>query len=151
MIVPRDVLMAVDFAPFHALSDSPWGMTAHVIYSAIDCELPATLSPTVVNSVIRGEIGFDGLLLSDDIGMDALSGPLSERVDMALAAGCDVILHCSGKIAEMREVMEVIPRLADAAQERLIRAIGVIGAPTEIDRRAVLGHLSALLPETGAK
>jgi len=97
-------LAAVDFAPFRALRGMPWAMTAHVVYEALDRDRPATTSAPVIAKAVRGAIGFDGVLLSDDIGMKALAGPLGERAAAALAAGCDVVLHCSGELAEMRAV-----------------------------------------------
>lgn len=143
---PREVLAAVDFSPFRALSDCPWGMTAHVLYPAFDANQPATLSRTIIHDVIRGDLQFSGVLVSDDLGMNALSGPFADRASAALAAGCDLVLHCSGNMAEMTEVIAGVPSLTEETRERLIRAIGLVGAPTEIDRVAVIGHLNALLP-----
>tara|TARA_R100000005_G_scaffold96248_1_gene81747 strand:+ start:1797 stop:2840 length:1044 start_codon:yes stop_codon:yes gene_type:complete len=100
----RDRLTATDFRPFQKLSLLPWGMTSHIVFEEIDPHHPATQSAIVIDEVIRGEIGFDGLLLSDDINMQALSGALGERAEKALAAGVDIVLHCSGKLDEMREV-----------------------------------------------
>jgi beta-N-acetylhexosaminidase len=102
-------LRATDFAPFRAFcraSDRPiaFGMTAHVVYAAIDPDLPATTSRTMIEDIIRGEIGFDGLLMSDDLGMKALMGPFDERASRSLAAGCDVVLHCDGNMDEMEAV-----------------------------------------------
>jgi beta-N-acetylhexosaminidase len=93
-----------DFAPFRALRDAPFGMTAHIVYTALDQERPATLSPVVIGEAIRGAIGFEGILLSDDICMGALEGSFAERSAAARAAGCDLILHCSGDLSEMEEV-----------------------------------------------
>src|SRR5260221_8666174 len=98
----RDELTAHDFAPFRALNDMNWAMTAHIVYTAIDAVRPATLSPVVIAEVIRGAIGFDGVLVSDDLSMQALGGGLGERASGALAAGCDVVLHCNGRLDEMR-------------------------------------------------
>ena len=100
----REELEAIDFAPFAAFADAPMAMTAHVVYSALDKANPATLSRTVINRVIRKQIGFDNLLMSDDLSMKALSGSLADRTRMALAAGCDIVLHCNGNLDEMREV-----------------------------------------------
>src|SRR3546814_7473156 len=97
-------LEATDFRPFKALADAPWAMTAHVVYAALDAERPATTSPRVIEEVIRGQIGFDGVLLSDDLTMEALKGSLGERAGAALAAGCDVALHCNGKPEEREQV-----------------------------------------------
>jgi beta-N-acetylhexosaminidase len=113
-----EALAAVDFLPFAALADVPMAMTAHVVYTAFDAERPATLSPVVIGEVIRGRIGFSGLLMSDDLNMKALSGSLGARAAAALNAGCDVVLHCSGDLAEMEEVAAAVPLLEGAAAER---------------------------------
>ena len=107
-----------DFAAFRPLAGLPLGMTAHVVFSAIDRLAPATTSVTMVREVIRGSIGFAGLLMSDDVSMGALSGTIAERSQQALAAGCDVVLHCNGDLAEMREVAGVAPELGGAAARR---------------------------------
>src|SRR5262249_26553694 len=99
-----DELSAHDFVPFRALHGAPIAMTAHVVYEAIDPDRPATTSTRVISEVIRGDMGFDGLLLSDDLSMAALEGPLAERTAAALRAGCDIALHCNGKLEEMKEV-----------------------------------------------
>jgi beta-N-acetylhexosaminidase len=111
-----------DFAPFAALSDAPWAMTAHVVYSAFDPDRAATVSRRLVSQVIRGIIGFDGVLISDDIGMGALGGPFGQRVADALDAGCDVVLHCSGKLDEMQELAASVRPLDPLALQRLSRA-----------------------------
>ncbi|HEY8574565.1 beta-N-acetylhexosaminidase [Phenylobacterium sp.] len=123
-------LEARDFAPFKALSDMPMAMTAHVIYSAIDPERPATTSKTVFERAIRGAIGFAGLVMTDDLSMQALSGGFAQRARAARAAGCDVVLHCNGDMAEMREAAagagELIGearRRADAALARLPKVV----------------------------
>jgi beta-N-acetylhexosaminidase len=110
-----------DFLPFASLSDMPWAMTAHVLYTAVDAERPATTSATVIERIIRGVIGFQGLLLSDDLSMQALGGTLGERTRAAMAAGCDIALHCNGKLDEMTQVAEATGPLTPAAQERLAR------------------------------
>jgi beta-N-acetylhexosaminidase len=115
----RDELAASDFAPFRALNDMNWAMTAHIVYLAIDATRPATLSPVVIDEVIRGTIGFAGVLVSDDLSMQALGGSLGERAAGALAAGCDVVLHCSGRLDEMRAVAEAIGALSQAAFDRV--------------------------------
>lgn len=119
--VPRAVLERTDFAPFCALSMMPWAMTAHVVYTAIDPERPATTSPQVIETVVREWIGFDGLVLSDDLCMNALSGLPAERAAATLAAGVDVVLHCNGQLAEMEAVAAVCPPLGPKAQDRLRR------------------------------
>ncbi len=115
---PLEALEAVDFLPFAALADVPMAMTAHVVYTAIDPERPATLSETVIEGVIRRRMGFDGLLMTDDLNMKALSGAPEERTRAALAAGCDVVLHCSGRLEEMEEVAAAVPVLKGEARAR---------------------------------
>ena len=107
-----------DFRPFQALSDMPLGISAHVCYSAIDGDAPGTLSAKVIQQAIRGAIGFDGLLLSDDLSMEALSGTQGERAAAALAAGCDVALHCNGKLEEMADVAASVAELSAEAVRR---------------------------------
>ncbi len=109
----RELLEHTDFAPFRALSDMPWAMTAHVVYAAIDAGAPATTSPRVIAEVVRGWIGFDGVLVSDDLCMRALAGTPGERAALALAAGVDVLLHCNGDLAEMEAIAAVCPRLGE--------------------------------------
>jgi len=108
-------LEAYDFRPFRALCDLPLGLSAHVLYTAIDGELPGTLSPKVITDIIRGTIAFDGLLLSDDLSMDALSGNLGERAEAALAAGCDIALHCNGELGEMSDVVSRVGAMSQEA------------------------------------
>lgn len=117
----RAVLSREDFAPFRALADMPWAMTAHIVYTAIDDTAPATLSPTVIASVIRGEIGFDGVLVSDDVSMGALSGDFAERTRRALDAGVDLVLHCNGDMTEMQEIAAAARPLTLQAQSRIAR------------------------------
>jgi len=128
-------LEARDFAPFRALADMPMAMTAHVVYRALDRARPATTSPLVIADIIRGAIGFQGLLISDDLSMNALKGGLGERTRAALAAGCDVALHCNGDAEEMASVVDAAPTLAGealarakAALARLPREIGLFDA-----------------------
>ena len=109
-------------AAFSALADLPVGMTAHVLYRDWDARLPATLSPAVIGEVVRGRIGFGGLLLTDDLSMRALDGPLGERARRALEAGCDIALHCNADPAEMTAVAEAAGRMTKAAAERWRRA-----------------------------
>lgn len=118
-----DELDARDFAPFRALSDMPLAMTAHVIFAAVDRRRPATLSRTVMRRVVRGAIGFGGLVMTDDISMQALSGGFRARAESARAAGCDVVLHCNGDMAEMRAVAEGAGRLTGAALRRAVAAL----------------------------
>jgi beta-N-acetylhexosaminidase len=118
--------LALDLAPFHALRDAPMAMTAHVLYRAWDSERPASISPVVIREVIRGQIGFNGLLMSDDIAMEALSGSHAERAKAAVDAGCDVALHCSGRFEDNVAVAEALGDMGDTGLERLRRAMGGI-------------------------
>jgi beta-N-acetylhexosaminidase len=116
-----ELLAETDFAPFHALREVPWAMTAHIVYPAIDKDRPATMSPVVIDAVIRGAIGFSGVLVSDDVNMGALAGTIGERVAGALSAGCDLVLHCSGRLDEMREAATAAVPVSPAAAERIAR------------------------------
>ncbi|MGO8800278.1 MAG: beta-N-acetylhexosaminidase [Roseiarcus sp.] len=124
-------LDAHDFAPFAALRDLPMAMTAHVVYRAIDPLRPATTSPIVVERIIRGSIGFDGLLMTDDLSMKALGGPLGERAAAAFAAGVDIALHCNGDLAEAREVAQAAPELAGKSLIRARAALACVAAGAE--------------------
>ena len=141
----RDALDRVDFAPFKALRDTPMGMTAHVVYEAID-SLPATLSEGVMR-VIREDIGFDNLIMTDDISMKALSGTLADLSRNALAAGCDVILHCNGTLAERAEVAHAAGEMSDIARSRALRALSYRQTPDDIDIPALDAQLEVLLGE----
>lgn len=118
-----------DFIPFKALADLPLAMTAHLVYQAYDALNPATCSPVLIQNLIRGELGFDGLLMSDALEMEALSGSLASRARKALAAGCDIVLHGSGVLAEMKDICQTIPPLTPAALARLARAKAVALPP----------------------
>ncbi len=126
-------LEATDFAAFQPLAGLPLGMTAHVVFSAIDPDAPATTSVTMVREVIRGFIGFRGLLMSDDVSMKALSGTIEERSRAAFAAGCDVVLHCNGDLGEMAAVAGVAPTLTGEAGERAETALAQRKAPETFD------------------
>ncbi len=141
---PHDALRETDFAPFAALADAPWGITSHVVYTALD-DLPATVSRRVIEDVVRGEIGFGGMLITDDMSMEALSGGLGERARAALAAGCDAVVHCTGVLDEMREVAEAAAPLSEAAQRRLAAADARATPPEPIDPAAAAARLDALL------
>jgi beta-N-acetylhexosaminidase len=132
----RATLEASDFAAFKPLAGLPLGMTAHVVFSAIDPVAPATTSVTMVRQVIRGFIGFQGLLMSDDISMNALSGSIAERSRAALAAGCDVVLHCNGNLGEMVAVANETPELTGEAARRADAALVARKAPEEFDTEA---------------
>src|SRR5215471_3515448 len=132
----RRTLETTDFAAFMPLAAAPFGMTAHVVFTAFDPGLPATTSPVMITQVIRGFIGFSGALMSDDLSMGALSGPIGERVRRSLDAGCDLVLHCNGNLAEMEEVAASCPELAGAALQRTTRALASRRAPEAIDVEA---------------
>lgn len=118
-----------DLAPFRTLNDAPLGMTGHLLFTAWDSERPATLSPTVIRDIIRGEIGFDGLLLTDDIDMEALTGSVPERSERALAAGCDVVLNCWAKMDDMVGIADRCGTLSEAARARLARVHAAMRVP----------------------
>ena len=135
-------LDAHDFVPFKALNDLPMGMTAHLVYDALD-DKPATLSPKVMR-LIRERLGFDNLIMTDDIAMKALSGSLAEISTGALQAGCDVILHCNGTLEERREVSGAAGQMTAAAQVRAERALAARSTPADIDIPAARAQLEAL-------
>jgi beta-N-acetylhexosaminidase len=150
----RATLEASDFAAFRPLAALPLGMTAHVVFSAIDPVAPATVSATIVRDVIRGSIGFAGLLMSDDISMGALSGSIGERSRAALAAGCDLVLYCKGVMAEMLEVAAAAPLLAGPSARRAAAALAAKRPATPIDRAAARVKFASLMagvwqPERG--
>lgn len=132
---PRDELERTDFAAFKPLADLPMAMTAHVVFSAVDPAHPATTSATMIAQVIRHAIGFQGLLMSDDVSMNALAGNLAERTRAIFAAGCDMALHCNGKIEEMRDVAAQTPELSGIALARANAALAARKAPQPFDRR----------------
>jgi len=146
---PRSELERTDFAAFAPLADLPMAMTAHVVFSALDPAQPATTSATIIEQVIRGCIGFQGLLMSDDVSMNALAGSIAERTRAIVAAGCDMVLHCNGKLDEMREVASQTPELAGKAHERAIRALAARKKPLPFDRVAARAELDALVERSG--
>jgi beta-N-acetylhexosaminidase len=137
-------LAATDFVPFAALADLPAAMTGHVVYSAIDPKNPATTSRIVIRDIIRQRINFDGMLVSDDVSMNALSGDCGERAVAIRDAGCDIVLHCNGRIEEMRAIADAAPVLAGKAGERAARALASIREPMPFDRKAGREELLAL-------
>lgn len=137
--------LEVDFAPFKALNDLPMAMSAHIVMEAIDPDHPATQSPAAIR-VIREDIGFDGLLMTDDISMEALSGTVAERGASALAAGCDLILHCNGDLAEMEAIAALGP-MSEAAQTRADRAIAARRPHQPIDIAAVSAEFQSLISQ----
>ena len=140
-----EALRQIDFAPFAALADAPWAMTAHVVYTALDADNPATTSKTVIGDIIRGEIGFDGLLVSDDLSMKALRGSFAERTAAALGAGCDVALHCNGEMDEMLAVADAAAPLSPAALERIARGRAALRPVETVDVSELLAQLDSLL------
>jgi beta-N-acetylhexosaminidase len=141
----RATLEKTDFAAFVPLAAAPFGMTAHVVFTALDPALPATTSTIMIGQVIRGYIGFSGALMTDDVSMGALSGPIAERVRRSLAAGCDLILHCNGELAEMQEVAASCPELDGAARVRMARALASRRQPEAIDVAAARAELMQLV------
>jgi beta-N-acetylhexosaminidase len=149
----REALEQADFLPFRLLSDLPWGMTAHLLFEAVDGEAPVTISARAVKDVIRGYIGFDGLLVSDDLSMQALGGTLGERAERALAAGCDLALHCNGRMHEMQDIVRRTGAMSDVTRRRFEHGRSVLRrhhAP--LDKSAMAeasARFRALLPEWG--
>lgn len=141
----REELDRTDFAAFRPLADLPMAMTAHVVFSALDAAQPATTSATIIDRVIRESIGFQGLLMSDDVSMNALAGSIAERTRAIVAAGCDVVLHCNGKLDEMRQVMAETPELQGRALARAEAALAARHAPQPFDRAAARAELDALI------
>ena len=142
---PLKILTETDFAPFRALRDAPAGMTAHIVYEAIDPENPGSSSVDVVHGIIRDAIGFDGLLFSDDVCMKALSGPIGSRVVSVLDAGCDVALHCDGYFDDMVAIAENCPVLRPESVQRLNAARTGVGDSQPFDRDAAKRRISAFL------
>jgi beta-N-acetylhexosaminidase len=142
---PKAELERTDFAAFQPVADLPMAMTAHVVFSALDPAHPATTSATIIEQVIRGVIGFQGLLMSDDVSMNALAGSIAERTRAIFAAGCDMVLHCNGKLDEMREVAAETPELSGRAMERARRALASRRPPQAFDRAAARAELDALI------
>ena len=141
----RATLESSDFAAFRPLAKLPLGMTAHVVFSAIDALAPATTSGTMVREVIRQHLGFDGLLMSDDISMKALSGTLAERSRASLAAGCDVVLHCNGTLDEMRVVAGAVPPLSGDAKRRADAALAARRTPAAFDVAAAREQFAGIM------
>jgi beta-N-acetylhexosaminidase len=148
---PQKELERTDFAAFRPLADLPMAMTAHVVFSALDPVHPATTSATIVEQVIRGVIGFQGLLMSDDVSMNALAGSIAERTRAIVTAGCDMVLHCNGRLEEMQEVARETPELSGKALERAERALASRKPPQPFDRQAARAQLDALMDRAGMK
>jgi beta-N-acetylhexosaminidase len=146
VVTASDEALETDIAPFRTLASAPMGMTCHLLFTAWDEDRPASLSPVVIGDIIRGRIGFDGFLMSDDLGMHALSGTAGERARAAVAAGSDAGLHCSGDMAEMEHVAANVPALSERGRERLDGAMATIaGAAPAGSVEALLEKRDALL------
>lgn len=141
----HEELSMTDFVTFRGLADCPMAMTAHVVYEAIDPKRPATTSPRVIRDVIRKEIGFEGLLMSDDLSMKALEGPLSKRAKSAQFAGCDIVLHCNGSMDEMREMAGEVKPLEKGPLKRAQAALAHLVVPEDFDAEAGEVRLAELL------
>jgi beta-N-acetylhexosaminidase len=142
---PHAALSERDFAPFRALAGEAMAMTAHVVFTDIDASSPATTSKTVIDDVIRSEIGFDGLLMSDDVSMNALSGDCAQRAGAIFAAGCDVTLHCNGERTEMEAVASVMPELSGDRLRRANSVIAAFGEPDDSDEAALRMEFEGLM------
>ena len=142
---PAAELSTHDFVTFRSLNHAPIAMSAHVVFEAIDPRRPATTSPKIIRDIIRREIGFEGLLVSDDLSMSALDGPLNVRTKAALFAGCDIALHCNGKMDEMIEVASEAKELAGAARDRAGRALAQLRTPAALDIDAAEARLREML------
>jgi beta-N-acetylhexosaminidase len=150
----RATLEQTDFIAFRALNHLPLAMTAHIVFSAIDPVAPATISATIVREVIRGSVGFDGVLMTDDISMGALAGTIAARVRASIAAGCDIVLHCNGRADEMQSVAAEVPVLEGEARRRAAAALAWRRSPEPTDlaaaRRTFLALLSGNSPDPQA-
>lgn len=147
--VARADLAARDFAAFKPLAQrrgpEPWAMTAHVIYDCLDRERPATQSPAVIDGIIRGEIGFAGVIVSDDLSMGALTGSYEARAELALSAGCDLVLHCNGNLDEMAAVAAGSGAIRAETAERLARSLGALAFDGDVDPAEAQAELDRLL------
>ena len=138
--------LETDIAPFRALSDAPLGMSAHIVFTQWDADYPATQSPTVIKDIIRAAIGFDGLLLTDDIDMQALQGSIAERSQRALAAGCDIVLNCWGRMDDMIAIAETCSSIGEGSRTRLKRVHAAMASTTDTaERDELLAKRDALL------
>ena len=138
------ILGCTDIYPFMQLADLPMAMTAHIIYSGFDAGHPATQSQQVIERIVRGWIGFDGLLMSDDLSMQALSGDYAQRALSSFGAGCDIVLHCNGKMEEMSAIASVAPQLTGKSEHRARKALDWLKAPDENDLKALRAEFDEL-------
>lgn len=141
----RKTLEVIDFEPFRQLRDMPIAMTAHVVYRPYDSRNPATTSLKVIRDIVRGHIGFDGFLITDDLSMKALTGSFAERTTASLEAGCDVILHCNGRMTEMEEIAAAAPPMSDMAHVRFNRAKAMLKVPKPVKPSVFAEHLNSLM------
>jgi beta-N-acetylhexosaminidase len=146
----REELERTCFAPFRLYADAPLAMTAHVVYRSIDADAPATTSARMIEEVIRGFIGFDGVLMSDDVSMKALKGPIRQRTEASIAAGCDIALHCNGEMAEMLDVAAGSPTLSGKAAARAEAALARIAGAGRIELAEHRARLEAVWREAVA-
>lgn len=144
---PYDVLEASDFQPFRKLRHCAFAMTAHIVFDAVDPDQPATLSPTLIQRVIRQEIGFDGLLMTDDLSMQALKGSFSSRATSALDAGCDLVLHCNGDMQEMAEIASALPVTSTELQQRIKDLLGSVKMSEVPERKALEADFERYMAE----
>ena len=151
-VVPADVsALETDIAPFRTLRDAPIGMTAHVVYTAWDAERPGSLSPTVIGEIIRQRIGFDGLLMSDDLDMKALKGAIPDLAVGVVAAGCDLALNCFGNMEDMVGIANALPDISDLSRARLDRAMASVNRAVDLPPLAeLLATRDALLEPVAA-
>jgi beta-N-acetylhexosaminidase len=147
-VTASDAELEIDLAPFRALAGAPMGMTSHIVFTAWDRERPATLSPIVIEEVIRKRIGFDGLLMTDDIDMKALSGTAGDKAAGAIAAGCDLVLDCWARMDEMEDIAGRLGDISARSLERLDRAMGTIaGAAPQGEMAELIAKRDALLAQ----
>ena len=150
VVTASEAELETDLAPFRALKDTPIGMTGHLVFTAWDPDCPATQSATVIRDIIRGKIGFDGLLLTDDLDMDALSGSVPERAEIAAKAGCDIALNCWAKMDDMIGIANRLPKMSEKTVERLDRALAATGIAPQGDKAELLARRDTLLAIAGA-
>ena len=150
VVTASEAELETDLAPFRALKDTPIGMTGHLVFTAWDPDCPATQSATVIRDIIRGKIGFDGLLLTDDLDMEALSGSVPERAEIAVKAGCDIALNCWAKMDDMIGIANRLPKMSEKTVKRLDRALAATGIAPQGDKAELLARRDNLLAIAGA-
>lgn len=141
----NEAMLEQDLAPFRALNQAPVAMTGHILFPAWDAERPVTFSPFIIETIIRQRIGFDGLLLTDDLDMQALSGSIPERAAASLAAGCDLVLNCWGRMADMEGIAKAVPTITPQGAARLERAMASVGPMEDVSQADLLAKRDALL------